>query len=126
VPYHSANFSQSKRTPCARARLLLADRSAVLPLHAGRPVPCFDPAGLVDQTDRLSLAMIPHDDFRHAGPHPACVPGHLREEFLQRADRPLRRQRDRLDALAGRSDNRPPTYTGRCARLSRRAKQSLN
>src|SRR5271166_310965 len=81
------------------AVLLLADRTAPLPLHSGRLVSFFDEAGFVDDSHRISAGMLASDDLLQPIAHAVVVPPELTQELLERPRGHAGFNRDRLDAL---------------------------
>ena len=95
------------------AILLLADRSAPLPLHAWRLVPLLDVARLVDEADRMGAPKIAADDFVQPTAQSVFVPTMLRQELLQGPRRDAGRQSHRLAALAGQFGELPLDVHGK-------------
>ena len=83
------------------AVVLLADRPAVLPLHARRLDPFLGIAGLVDEPDAVRAGVPAGDDVVQPLPHRVLVPPVAGEELLEGAGRDAGGQGERLDALLG-------------------------
>ena len=82
------------------AIVFLARRAAVLPLYAGRLVALFYETGLINQADRVLVAVLLLHPVLQPRTERVLGPAVDADEFLQRSRRHARIQRDCLHLLA--------------------------